>query len=360
MTQYLYTIAVLYLAILCMLFLTATNEYILYAHRKAFIVGFLGEFFITVCEIASLFLNGTEVKFKYLHFLSNYFGFLLTPLLIIFFAVSIGRFRRIKGAVIGMAAYFVFYNVLIATKQLFFIDAQNNYHRGNMFFIYLVSYFLAVLYLLYETLKYSRKGFIQHKIFAYILSFCFLFLSSIQVLKPEVYMTRITVVFSLCIYYAYSLELTNLFDKPTSLLNHGTYLRKIKELKANQAVIILDIDDFKQINDNYGHQYGDKCLSTVSRNIKMIFENYGQCYRIGGDEFAVVLKKCGNEESLIKRFDEAIDNSFNGNPIQLSVSAGYSRYEDSDSFEDVVRRADDNMYSVKRQKKALRDTACIN
>ncbi len=360
MTQYLYTMVVLYLAVLCMLFLTATNEYILSAHRKAFIVGFLGESFITACEVVSLFFNGSDVKFKQLHFLSNYFGFLLTPLLIIFFAVSIGRFHHIKGAIIGMLAYFVSCNVLSATKQLFFIDVQNNYHRGNLFFLYLVSYFLAVLYLLYETLRYSRKGFIQHKIFAYILSVCFLFLSSFQVFNAEIYITRITVVFSLCIYYAYSLELTNLFDKHTSLLNHGTYLRKIQELKAYQTVIILDIDDFKLINDNYGHQYGDKCLSIVSRNIKIVFENYGQCYRIGGDEFAVVLRKSVDVESLIKRFDEAVDNSFKNDPVQLSVSTGYARCEKNDFFEKVIQKADFNMYSVKKQKKALREGLKIN
>lgn len=211
--------------------------------------------------------------------------------------------------------------------------------------------------MLYETLRYSRKGFLQHKIFAYFLSFFFLASSSIQVFDPKVYMTRITVVLSLCAYYAYNIELANLFDKLTGILNQGTYLRKVKHLKEEQIVIILDIDNFKGINDNYGHQFGDECLSNISRTIKSVFGNYGQCYRIGGDEFAVILRRYHNVEGLIKRFEIAVADKFKNKPCQLSLSLGYSKYENNDSFEAVIQRADSNMYKAKKQNKALEITA---
>ena len=357
MTQYLYTIPVLIAMLLCMLFLTVTNEVILATHKKGFFIAFLGELFITICEVLSIFLNGSTIAFKPIHFLSNYLGFLLTPILIIFFATSIGNFRRVKGAVIGIVAYFVLCNCLVATKQLFFIDAQNNYHRGHLFPIYIISYFLSVIYLLCETLGHSRKGFLQHKIFAYLLSFFFLASSSLQVLNPEIYMTRITVIMSLCVYYAYNMELANLFDKLTGILNQGTYLRKVKDLKEEQIVIILDIDNFKAINDSYGHQFGDECLRNISHTIKSVFRNHGQCYRIGGDEFAVILRRYHNVEDLIKRFEIAVADKFKNDPCQLSLSLGYSKYEKNDSFEAVIQRADFNMYNVKKQKKALKTTA---
>lgn len=357
MTQYLYTIPVLFMMVLCMLFLTVTNEYILATHKKGFCIAFLGEFFITICEVLSIFFNGSAIAFKPIHFLSNYLGFLLTPILIIFFATAIGNFRHFKGAVIGSIAYFFLYNCLVVTKQLFFIDAQNNYHRGNLFLIYVISYFLTIIYLLYETLRYSRKGFLQHKIFAYLLSFFFLASSSIQVFVPEVYITRIAVIMSLCAYSAYNIDLANLFDKLTGILNQGTYLRKVKDLKEGQIVIILDIDSFKEINDNYGHQFGDECLRNISRAIKSVFGNYGQCYRIGGDEFAVILKRYHNVEGLIKRFEIAVADKFKNKPCQLSLSLGYSKCEKNDSFEAVIQRADSNMYDAKKQKKALETTA---
>ena len=356
MTQCLYTIPVLFMMLLYMIFLTATNEFILARHKKGFLIAFIGEFFITICEMFSIFLNGSAITFKPLHFLSNYLGFLLTPILIILFASSIGNFRRFKGALISIITYFVLLNCLVVAKQLFFIDAQNNYHRGFLFPVYVVSYFLAVIYLLYETLRYSRKGFLQHKIFAYLLSFFFLASISIQVFYPQVYMSRIAVVMCLSAYYAYNIELANLFDKLTGILNQGAYLRKVKYLKEGQIVIILDIDNFKVINDNYGHRFGDECLRNISRTIKSVFGNHGQCYRIGGDEFAVILKRYHNVEDLINSFEIAVADLLKTMPCRLSISLGYSKYENNDSCEAVVQRADSNMYNAKKQKKALATT----
>lgn len=335
-----------------MLFLTITNEYILLAHKKGFLIAFSGVFFVIIFEIMSIFLNGSASEFKVVHFLSNYFGFILSPILITMFASSIGRFHRVKYALSATAAYFVLYNALIITGGVFFIDSHNVYHRGKFFFVYLFAYFLSILYLLYETLRYSRKGFIQHKIFVYILSVCFFMSCSIQVLNPDVYMARITVLFTLCIYYAYNIELTNLFDKLTGVLNQGTYLRKINELKLNQYVVILDIDNFKSINDIHGHQMGDKCLFDTSKIMKLIFSNYGQCYRIGGDEFAILLRKNCNVESLIARFEKAVAAKFENAPYEFNVSVGYSKYEQGDTVEDVVSRADALMYAAKKQNKA--------
>lgn len=354
MTQYFYTIPILFMTILCMLFLTATNQYIAIPHKKGFFVAFLGELFIILFELMSIFLNGSAGVLKLPHFLSNYLGFLLSPILVAFFAASIGEFYRFKGAIIGICVYFVLFNVLVITGQLFFIDAQNTYHRGSMFFVYVIAYILAVAYLLYETLQYSMKGFLQHKAFAYLLSLCFLVSCCFQTFKPDIYTTRIAVVLNLCLYYAYNIELTDLFDKLTGILNQRTYLKKVEELKAEQVVIILDVDDFKQINDNYGHLFGDKCLKIVAQAIKATFENYGQCYRIGGDEFAVILRNHRKIERLTAQFEKTAADKTKHLPCRLSVSYGYSKCEKNDSFDAVVQRADHNMYNAKNQKKALK------
>ena len=89
MIQYFYTIPVLFMTALCMLFLVITNEHILSAQKKGFIVAFLGEAFIIVFEVLSIILNNFNIEFRAIHFISNYLGFLLTPILITFFASSI-------------------------------------------------------------------------------------------------------------------------------------------------------------------------------------------------------------------------------------------------------------------------------
>lgn len=355
MTQYFYTIPVLLMTLLCMFYLASTNKYILPAHKKGYMVLFSGVFFITICEVVTVILDGSPVELKPLHFLANYFGFLLSPMLIAFFASSIGRFHRLKSSGIGIIAYFVIYNILVITKQMFYIDEQNNYFRGKLFFIYIISYFIATMYLTYESFRYARKGFLQHKIFAYLLCFLFLTFTSVQVFNKEVYLTRLTVVFLSCVYYAYNIEFTNLFDQLTGVLNHGTYMKKTLEIKEKQTVIILDVDDFKFINDNYGHQYGDKCLINVSKILKSVFNNYGQCYRIGGDEFAVILKRNVAPEKLIASFENAVTEHFKNSRHKLTVSAGYAKCEKNDTPELVIKQADFNMYSAKNRKKKLKE-----
>ncbi len=351
MIQYFSAIPILLTTLICLMFLSVINKQILRSHKIGFLVLFPCIFFITICEAVTILLDGAAVKFMPFHFLANYFGFLLTPVVLAFFASSIGRFHRSKFASIGISAYFILYNVLVFSKQLFFIDEQNIYHRGNLFYIYIIAYIVATLYLFYESFRYSSKGFLYHEIFAYFLCFLFLALTSLQVFFPKIYLTRITVVLLSCIYYAYNVEFSSLFDQLTGLLNHGTFQKKSAKIKHQQIVVILDIDNFKFINDNYGHQYGDDCLSMVSRTIKLIFGSYGHCFRLGGDEFAIILRKNTDINALISRFEKAITDQFENSKFPLTVSVGYSKYEDGEPAEDAIKRADFNMYTAKNQRK---------
>ena len=67
-------------------------------------------------------------------------------------------------------------------------------------------------------------------------------------------------------------------------------------------MVVFDVDDFKQINDRYGHIQGDLCLAGIAECIKNSYANFGYCYRIGGDEFCVLLKNGGNEGRCKQEF----------------------------------------------------------
>jgi hypothetical protein len=198
MAQYLFSLPLFIMTIFCVMFFTSTNQYILPEHKKGFYIACLGEIFIIILEVLTIFLNGSAVEFKPIHFLVNYAGFLLSPILIVLFATSVGRFRHFKVAMIGIGTYCILYNVLIAARKLFFIDALNIYHRESLFFVYVIAYLLATIYLLYETILYSKNGFIHHRIFALLLSVFFIVACCLQTFKPEVYTTRITV--TLCLW----------------------------------------------------------------------------------------------------------------------------------------------------------------
>jgi len=120
------------------------------------------------------------------------------------------------------------------------------------------------------------------------------------------------------------------------------------------AVMFLDLDGFKQINDQYGHEFGDLVLKATADRIKLEIRETDTVARIGGDEFVVILsslpeiaivKRIGR--SLIQEISEPI--SLGGLEIKVSVSIGIALYpENGETAEDLIRSADQAMYRVKR------------
>ena len=120
----------------------------------------------------------------------------------------------------------------------------------------------------------------------------------------------------------------------------------------------MDLNDFKEINDNHGHHIGDKALRAVAGMLRAAIRPYDICVRYAGDEFIVVLSGCGYEEAEAKRIElqDAIDQLvFEARPgarLPLSISAGAAVFpHDGDSYESLLAKADSRMYGDKSQLK---------
>lgn len=149
-------------------------------------------------------------------------------------------------------------------------------------------------------------------------------------------------------------------DKLTGVKNNTAYLHDVAVLKQQMqernidfSVFVVDANGLKHINDNYGHELGNELIIKVTH---MIADVFGQesLYRIGGDEFAVILYNVSKEEkeNYQKAFDEAIDNQKGKIWASASVgSATYSKKTDS-TYESVFNRADEDMYENKVRMKA--------
>lgn len=123
------------------------------------------------------------------------------------------------------------------------------------------------------------------------------------------------------------------------------------------TIISMDLNNLKRVNDQQGHIDGDKYIKAAAETIKNVFGKYGKCYRIGGDEFAVILREKykGKAPSLIKELTENI-NEYNINlpldaPNRLIIAAGYSENipNTDQNFESVLKRADEMMYKNKKE-----------
>jgi diguanylate cyclase (GGDEF)-like protein len=125
--------------------------------------------------------------------------------------------------------------------------------------------------------------------------------------------------------------------------------------------MVMDLDDFKEINDTFGHHIGDRALREVASVLRTAIRPYDICVRYAGDEFIVVLSGCGREEAENKRVElqQAVDNmELEVHPdlrIPMMISAGAAVFpHDGDSYEALLAKADSRMYRDKSQRKAAR------
>lgn len=91
----------------------------------------------------------------------------------------------------------------------------------------------------------------------------------------------------LMVYILYS-ELTQKIDTLTHLLNRRSYESRLASLRGHAVIYYFDVDEFKSVNDTFGHGVGDAVLAEVGSTIYAVFSKVGYCYRIGGDEFCVI------------------------------------------------------------------------
>jgi diguanylate cyclase (GGDEF)-like protein/putative nucleotidyltransferase with HDIG domain len=131
-------------------------------------------------------------------------------------------------------------------------------------------------------------------------------------------------------------------------------LSRARRTSTPFSLILLDLDDFKIINDDYGHLAGDRALQEVAMVLQQSTRSYDTCIRYGGDEFVVLLSSCGRAEAEERRqrLQEAVAaisvRADDGREIALRVSAGASVFpEDGDRYERLLVRADRRMYRNK-------------
>ncbi len=179
----------------------------------------------------------------------------------------------------------------------------------------------------------------------------------------EIVMTIIIGITILIIYRQFILlEKLSLLDHLTGIGNRRQFEIDLKReilrttrLNTGLILIFFDLDGFKEINDIYGHEKGDKVLIQFAEELS-IFARKGSdfCYRFGGDEFAVLFTDINNEEiiNIENKIEERLRNIvFTKLPEGVSVSKGLVTLKENENYDELLRRADNAMYRAKRSKK---------
>ena len=152
-------------------------------------------------------------------------------------------------------------------------------------------------------------------------------------------------------------------DELTRLPNRRAFLKRLENESGRvqrygypMTIALIDLDLFKEINDNYGHAVGDQVLQTYTNNVLSTFRNYDLVARYGGEEFAVLLPHTdihGAERALNKVLQKAAETSLDrvseDVPVKLpTFSAGVAAYKQGESIENTINRADKAMYNAKK------------
>ncbi len=146
---------------------------------------------------------------------------------------------------------------------------------------------------------------------------------------------------------------------PNRLLLEARFEHSVEFAQRNGCklgLLFLDVDDFKGINDNYGHYFADKLLRELAMRLNAAVRNQDTVSRVGGDEFIVVVHEVTNRASLdavIEKLSLLIELPYNieGKSLSMGVSIGVSMYPDQGvTLDELAKSADTEMYKAKHNK----------
>lgn len=282
-----------------------------------------------------------------------------------------GDSRCIRRRTLLLVLPLIVYVVLLAANYqngwIFTIDAQNHYHRGSQL---IITFVLAYGYLLYASVRalviaIRQKNVSERRRFLLLAAF---------IIPPTIGGVFQTFIFGLnsiwiCTAVATVMVYIDMLNRqistePLTGLNNRRELHKFLQRETKEygrsgvlAMIMLDIDHFKEFNDTHGHSFGDAILTETAELLKASCKGTSAFLsRIGGDEFGVVYPADSVQavEALIERIRRNLENRNAAlpRPTPLNFSMGYALWdrETEETPEALYKRADAEMYVVKRAK----------
>ena len=321
-----------------------------------------------VIDLLSFFADGKNLPgMKIVNLLTNTYCFAANPIFVASWCLyedlklyrSMNRVKRIYTYAFIPAVLMV----VIALINMFYpivfsIDSQNAYHRLPFSYAY---YIVDIGYVIFSVWIYRsyEKRYGKIRFFPLFLMIGPVILGcAIQVLFYGVSLMWVSTAVGLTAIYMSVQNEFSYLDKLTGLYNRA-YLDYLLENSTrernNLGGIMIDVDYFKDINDTYGHSYGDEALVDVARVLTFAKPDKAVATRFAGDEF-IILVKSTKEKELQKIIESIRDelkmfNETEERRYKLSLSLGYSIYEPAhDSIDNFLKRMDDNMYEEKKEK----------
>ena len=307
--------------------------------------------FLSTAEFTGAYLDFAGGAWQVLHTVVKFLELSLTPGLLFAMGMSMNVHCRIRWAALPIAASVALQAVMLPFRLVFYVDEASLYHHGPCYWVYLVLIIISAVYLCCVFFVQARKLQSRHSFYC-VLSVllpltCFL----AHIFVPEINMSWLGVSIAIIFMYSAHCSVKLCTDHITQLLDRSSFDADLQSMKKGSTLIFFDINKFKQLNDNHGHIVGDEYLSVIARFIREAYEDVGRCYRIGGDEFAVIVyRKNVDVGKANETFLSLLDNGRKRDPLLPRISIGSCTYTgEGQSKNDVFNTADMRMYSNKAE-----------
>ncbi|RWZ58627.1 GGDEF domain-containing protein [Halobacillus fulvus] len=233
----------------------------------------------------------------------------------------------------------------------------NNYSSGDFKDVHYLVLAGLYIYMFIFVIK-NRKKVHSYVSGMFIIFFALpIFGMVIQMFDSKLYFSWTAIVLGILVAYTFLESTTTEQDFLTKLYNrqsYEVYLRHLIEIQRPFGVILIDLNYFKEINDEYGHHKGDEVLIEFGQILQKVFQKEALTARLGGDEFIVVVEKA---KKTPDQYAHQIQKALHANrdPIvrNLTFSYGYESYTTGRSMDDLYTTVDEKMYQAKRESRLV-------
>ncbi|WP_404408280.1 GGDEF domain-containing protein [Jeotgalibacillus malaysiensis] len=242
----------------------------------------------------------------------------------------------------------------------FDVDAATNSYSSGVFkeihYVVLASFYIYMIYFLFK----NRK-----KTSSYIVNIFLGFFSLpiigmvIQMVDSKLYFSWTSGVLGILVAYIFLESTSTEEDFLTKLYNRRStevYMKHLKEAEKTFGIMLMDLNYFKEINDEHGHHKGDQVLVGFANILKKSFQQKGLIARLGGDEFIIIFEGGHiKPDQIAQEIRRQLKKQHDPILTSLSFSYGYELYEHHQSLNDMYMTADEKMYKDKHASKMIQE-----
>lgn len=256
--------------------------------------------------------------------------------------------KKARWYVLIPSLLLVIINIIsIYTGIVFSLDSNGELVRGPLGYLPYIAVGIYCFFLVYVLIRQSNKRAteiipIAFLLFAFVSGLIFPFFMGKEYSK--IFCTTIGI--ALFVYYVFLILQLTKKDPLTGLLNRQAYYSLTSNNKDITALLSIDMNGLKIINDNEGHAAGDEALKVIGECLTNATRTRELTFRVGGDEFIIVCLKTPLEEvkSLVERIKDNVSKT------KYSVSIGYSYFNGEDKhIDELLRESDEMMYQNKAE-----------